>query len=247
MAADSDHTSFERARAWAVHLFTASGAVAGLLALEAAFRSDFPASVLWMLVALSIDGIDGSLARRARVSEVLPRIDGRRLDDIVDYLNYVIVPVVFLGRCGAIESLWVAAAPILASAYGFSQTDAKTEDHFFVGFPSYWNVVAIYVWWFEFETTTTTILLLALSVAVFVPLKYVHPSLMRSLWWTTNTGAALWVAVVAIGVGFPGSTGDLPLMELSLLYPAWYVAISFWLGGLAQREGQAAKTAKTES
>ena len=241
MAAGSDHTSFERARAWAVHLFTASGAVVGLIALEAAFRGDFRASVLWMLVALSIDGLDGFLARRYRVSEVLPRIDGRRLDDIVDYLNYVIVPVVFLARCGAIESVWVAAAPVLASAYGFSQADAKTEDHFFVGFPSYWNVLAIYVWWFDFGTAATASLLLALSAAVFVPLKYVYPSRMHSLWWTTNAGAALWVIVVALAVGLRGSTGDLPLIELSLIYPAWYLALSFWQGGLARRDGPAPK------
>ena len=240
MAAGGDHTSFERVRAWAVHLFTAGGAVVGLAALEAAARGDFRASILWMLVALSIDGVDGSLARWARVGEWVPGIDGRRLDDIVDYLNYVIVPIAFLGWSGAIESIWVAAVPVLASAYGFSQADAKTEDHFFTGFPSYWNVVAIYVWWLDLASTATALLLLVLSAAVFVPLKYVHPSRMGSLWWTTNIGAALWVGSVAVAVGFDEWTGDLPLMELSLLYPAWYLAVSFWLGGLAHRDGQTA-------
>ena len=238
MGAGGDHTSGQRVRAWAVHLFTASGAVVGLLAIEAAARGDFSASAIWMLVALSIDGVDGSLARRARVSEVVPGIDGRRLDDIVDYLNYVVVPIAFLGWTGAIESIGVAAAPLLASAYGFSQADAKTEDDFFVGFPSYWNVVAIYVWWFDFGVGVTSVLLVALAVAVFVPLKYLYPSRMRSLWWTTNVGAALWVILVAVGVGLPDQTGDWPLMEISLVYPAWYVGLSFWLGGLARRESR---------
>ncbi len=238
MGAGSDPTTLERGRAWAVHLFTASGAVVGLLAIEAAARGDFSASAIWMLVALSIDGVDGSLARGARVSEVVPGIDGRRLDDIVDYLNYVVVPIAFLGWTGAIESIGVAAAPLLASAYGFSQADAKTEDDFFVGFPSYWNVVAIYVWWFDFGVGVTSVLLVALAVAVFVPLKYLYPSRMRSLWWTTNVGAALWVILVALGVGLPDQTGDWPLMEISLVYPAWYVGLSFWLGGLARRESR---------
>ncbi len=241
MGAEGDHTIGEHARAWAVHLFTASGAVVGLFALEAAARGDFAASVLWMLAALAIDGVDGSLARRARVSQVVPGIDGRRLDDIVDYLNYVIVPVAFLFWAGAIESFWVAAAPILASAYGFSQADAKTEDHFFVGFPSYWNVVAIYVWWFDFGVGTTTLFLLPLSAAVFVPLKYVYPSRMKRLWWTTNAGAALWMLLVAAAVGFRTATEGWHLIEISLIYPAWYVALSFWFGGLAQRRLQSAK------
>jgi phosphatidylcholine synthase len=233
-----NHTLGERTRAWAVHLFTASGAIVGLVALHAAAAGQFRESVLWMLVALSIDSVDGMMARRARVSEVVPGIDGRRLDDIVDYLNYVIVPIAFLGFSGAIESTWVAAAPILASAYGFSQADAKTEDHFFVGFPSYWNVVALYVWWFEFNVVVTAILLVALAAAVFIPLKYVYPSRMQSLWWSTNAGAALWVGLVAIGVAFPEATAGWHLIEISLLYPAWYVGLSFWLGGLAHRQNR---------
>lgn len=233
-----NHTLGERLRAWAVHIFTASGGIVGLVALQAAAAGQFRESVLWMLLALTIDSVDGTMARRAKVSEVVPGIDGRRLDDIVDYLNYVIVPIAFLGFSGAIDSIWVAAAPILASAYGFSQADAKTEDHFFVGFPSYWNVVAIYVWWFDFSVTATAILLVALATAVFIPLKYVYPSRMQSLWWSTNAGAALWVGILAVAVAMPEATAGWHLIEISLLYPAWYVALSFWLGGLAHRQNR---------
>ncbi len=242
-----NHTLGERTRAWAVHLLTASGGVVGLIALEAAAGGDFRASALWMLVALSIDAVDGTLARRARVSEVVPGIDGRRLDDIIDYLNYVIVPIAFLSFSGAIESVWVAAAPILASGYGFSQADAKTEDHFFVGFPSYWNVVAIYVWVFDFSVAATALLLIALAFAVFIPLKYVYPSRMQSLWWSTNVGAALWVVVVALAIGFPERSAGWHLIEISLLYPVWYVALSFWLGGLAHRELRSQKREGAEA
>ena len=133
-----------RTLAWAVHLLTASGAAVGLAALLETARGDPRSALLWMLVALVIDSVDGTLARRADVERVVPRIDGRRLDDIVDYLNYVIVPVFFLAWSGRIDPLVLAGAPVLASAYGFSQTEAKTEDGYFLGFPSYWNVVALY-------------------------------------------------------------------------------------------------------
>ena len=243
-AETTEHGTGALLRAWSVHVFTASGAVVGLLALEAAARLDFQASALWMLLALFIDGIDGSMARAARVSEIVPGVDGRRLDDIVDYLNYVIVPVAFLMWLGAIDSMWVAAAPVLASAYGFSQADAKTEDHFFVGFPSYWNVVAIYVWAFELDGFLVAALMVLLAAAVFVPLKYVYPSRMRSLWWTTNLGAGLWTLVVAAATAMPELATRWNLMEASLLSPAWYVALSFWLGGLAHRYKKQATNAE---
>lgn len=239
----TEHGTGALLRAWSVHVFTASGAVVGLLAIEAAARLDFQASVLWMLLALFIDAVDGSMARAARVSEVVPGIDGRRLDDIVDYLNYVIVPVAFLIWLGAIDSIFVAAAPVLASAYGFSQADAKTEDHFFVGFPSYWNVVAIYVWAFELDGLLVATLLVLLAAAVFIPLKYVYPSRMRSLWWTTNLGAGLWTLVLAAATAMPELAARWNIMEASLVYPAWYVGLSFWLGGLARRDKKQATSA----
>jgi phosphatidylcholine synthase len=99
-----------------------------------------------MLAALAINSVDGTLARAFGVAEVLPGIDGRRLDDLVDYLNYVIVPAVFMVSSDALPGWGWAALPVLASAYGFSQREAKTDDDFFLGFPSYWNVVAIYLW-----------------------------------------------------------------------------------------------------
>ncbi len=223
-----------RARAWAVHAFTASGAVLGLLALLAAARGDYALSALWMLAALAVDGSDGLLARRFQVARFAPALDGRRLDDIVDYLNYVIVPVCFLVWSGHIESLWIAAAPVLASAYGFAQTEAKTRDHFFLGFPSYWNVVAIYLWQFQVGAVATGVVIVLLAALVFVPLRYLHPSQMHRLWWSTNLGAALWLGVVALAVAAPETAARLRLIECSLIYPVWYLGLSLWLGGLTR-------------
>jgi phosphatidylcholine synthase len=220
--------------AWGVHAFTASGAVVGAVALLAVVAGNLSQAAILMIVALAIDSVDGTLARAVRVGEVLPGIDGRRLDDIVDYLNYVIVPVVFLVAAGFLSPLW-AAAPILASAYGFSQHEAKTDDDFFLGFPSYWNVVALYVWLLDASPLTTTAFVAAFSIAVFVPLKYVYPSRMPVLRRTTNVMGGLWVVALAVAVVAPGFAERLRLAEVSLAYPIWYLLLSFRYGGLARR------------
>ncbi len=217
--------------AWAVHLLTASGAVLGVLALLAVTHGDFPRAVLLMLAALAIDSVDGTLARRFRVAEVLPGVDGRRLDDLVDFLNYVIVPAVFMVASGALPGWGWATLPVLASAYGFSQQEAKTEDDFFLGFPSYWNVVAIYLFLLELPPWISAALVSGLALAVFIPLKYVYPSRMHALWRTTNAGAALWLLAVSAVILWPRPTREIRLVETSLLYPAYYIAISMWLGG----------------
>jgi phosphatidylcholine synthase len=230
------------ALAWAVHAFTASGAVVGVAALLEVAAGHLRGAALLLLVGLFIDSVDGTLARAARVAEVVPEIDGRRLDDIVDYLNYVIVPAVFLVAAGSVSHPAVAGAVALASAYGFSQQDAKTPDDFFLGFPSYWNVVAIYLWGLGIAPATGTAIVLGLVVAVFVPLKYLYPSRAPVLWRTTAFGALVWVVLVAVAVAARGDAGQppavtnpllrLPLLEISLLYPAYYLALSFTVGGL---------------
>jgi phosphatidylcholine synthase len=225
-----------RTLAWGVHALTASGAAVGLAALLETARGHPRAALVCMLVALVIDGVDGTLARRADVERIVPRIDGRRLDDIVDYLNYVIVPVFFLAWQGAIEPLALAAAPVLASAYGFAQTEAKTEDGYFLGFPSYWNVVALYAFLLDASAGVTTAFLVALSIGVFVPLKYLYPSQMTAWGRVVNGGAAVWLLAVATLLLFPALPGHAALAWVSLAYPVGYVALSFWLGG-ALRSG----------
>jgi len=218
-----------------VHALTASGTVVGLLALLAISRGDLRGACLWMLLALAIDGVDGSLARWAQVRRFVPRLDGRRLDDIVDYLNYVVVPAFFLANAGLLPHWSFAALPLLASAYGFSQDEAKTADHFFLGFPSYWNVVALYAFALDISPPTVALWVVGLSLAVFIPSRYVYPSHMTRLARITNLGAGLWVVWLAVALAWPHVFRGLPAFEVSLLYPAWYVAVSALLGGWFRR------------
>src|SRR4026209_2651296 len=135
--------------AWAVHGYTALGAVAGFAMTGAVFRAQYQAAFLLIVAATVVDGTDGLLGRWGRVKEFTLGFDGARLDDIVDYLTFVFIPALLLYRAGLRPpaAAWlVVAAMLLSGAYGFSSVDAKADDHFFTGFPSYWNIVALYLY-----------------------------------------------------------------------------------------------------
>jgi len=216
--------------AWSVHLFTASGGVFGALALVAIARGDLAFAGVMMLITMAIDAVDGAMARAVGVSEVLPKVDGRRLDDIIDFVNFVIVPVVFMAAAGSLTHWFFIALPVLASSYGFSQLDAKTEDDFFLGFPSYWNVLALYLWMLDLSPGAGDAWLLGLSIAVFVPLKYIYPSKMKVLRISTCAGGILWSLAMVWMILEPESASAIRGPEVSLIYPAYYIALSVWLG-----------------
>ena len=222
----------QRILAWGVHLFTASGAVLGAWALLAIDRGEWHTALLLMFAALLVDSADGVLARTVGVSRVLPHFDGRRLDDMVDYLNYVVVPAVFLVAAGYLPHWGWAAVPILASAYGFGQSEAKTADDFFLGFPSYWNVVAFYAWALDVAPWFCTLAVVILAVGVFVPIKYVYPSRLRRWRGTTLAlGGVAGAATLALLLD-PERGRALHLAWLTTLFPIWYLLLSFHLGGL---------------
>lgn len=165
--------------AWGVHLFTASGAVWGFLAALAIFEHDWKAMILWMIVAMFVDGFDGMLARWADVRTYAKGIDGALLDNILDYLNYVVVPALFLVEAEVLPAsvrLLGACSILLTSAYQFAQTDAKTDDHHFKGFPSYWNVAALYMLLMNLPQWVNFGFLMLFNIMVFIPIKYIYPS-----------------------------------------------------------------------
>ena len=185
--------------AWAVHLYTALGVVCGLGCVLATVQGDFRRAFLWLVVATFIDATDGVLARAARVKEHIPHFDGARLDDIVDYLTYVFAPVFLMYRAGVLPEEWgvgVAAVILLSSAYGFAAGDAKADDHFFTGFPSYWNIVAVYLFAAEIPQAVNGAILLALSALVFVRVGYVYPTRTPTLRGLTISLGAVWASMV---------------------------------------------------
>src|SRR6266436_642423 len=220
------------ALAWLVHLYTALGAVIAFLTIILIEQLKFQEAFWLMSLAVVIDATDGTFARVTRVKEIIPWFDGDRLEDIIDYANYVIVPCWFFIHADLLpaeDALWLASLPLLASAYGFCQKEAKTTDHFFLGFPSYWNIIAFYFYVLRSPPWINAFALLILSLLVFVTIKYIYPSRSPHFRILTNSVGILWaIAVLIIIYLLPGP--PLSLIFISMLFPAYYTLLSLWLG-----------------
>lgn len=217
--------------AWAVHFYTATGAVLAFLAVNEVFAREFRAAFMWLFVAVVVDATDGALSRLTSVHERTPRFSGEKLDDLVDYLTFVFVPVLIVARADLVPAAWelaVASAMLLSSAYGFASEDAKTEDWFFTGFPSYWNVAALYLFVGGLPAPVNAAILVTLAALVFVRIGYVYPSRTPTLRTLTVTLTAIWgVCVLAIIVSLPNPSRL--LVWLSLVFPVYYMLLSFSL------------------
>jgi phosphatidylcholine synthase len=206
-----------------VHVFTALGGICALLATLAVVSGAWEAAFAWLGLAMVIDGIDGTLARKAKVERWLPRFSGERLDLVLDYLTYVFVPVLallqaqFLSDSGGVV---LAGLILLSSLFHFCDTESKAPDHSFVGFPAIWNVVAFYVFAFAPPQAATAALVLACVALTFVPLKWVHPLRTTRLRPVTVAAAALWIgaAVAVLAAGFPAGPWAGAILLLVAVY-----------------------------
>ncbi|WP_417809204.1 CDP-alcohol phosphatidyltransferase family protein [Thioclava sp.] len=194
-----------RFKALCVHLLTATGAVLSMLALLAAADQKWSLMFLWLVVAFFVDGIDGPLARRYDVKNNSPLYDGELMDLIVDYLTYVFIPAFALFKSGLLPG-WPGWLAIIAITYGsvvyFSDTRMKMKDNSFSGFPGAWNMLVLVLFALSPAPTTSLVVVVALSIAMFLPLKFIHPvrtkrwrvvSLPIALAWTFFAG---WAALV---------------------------------------------------
>jgi phosphatidylcholine synthase len=217
--------------AWLVHLFTASGAVLALLALIAVVERNYRLAFAWLALQIIVDTVDGALARAAKVKEHIPWFNGAKLDDIIDYLTYVVIPALMVWHGRLVPDAWaipVAAVMLLASAYGFNRDDAKTDDHFFTGFPSYWNIVVFYLFVAGWQPGVNAAVLVLLAVLVFVPIRYVYPS--RTPVWQPLTLALGTIWGVLAGVMLWQYPAVSPMLFLaSLVFPVYYFALSVYL------------------
>ena len=164
--------------AWAVHAFSATGAVLALFAVVAIFDHRWTEALLWLFAALVVDGVDGTLARAAGTKKVTPRIDGDALDLVIDYLNYVFVPTLFMLEAELLPdtlAMLLAALIQLSSLYVFARRDMKTEDNYFRGFPALWNIVALYLYAAQIDPGIAAAIVVALVVLTFAPIHFVHP------------------------------------------------------------------------
>ena len=204
-----------------------------MLATLATIRAEYRAAFFWLAMQVAIDATDGVLARALKVSERLPHLDGARLDDIIDYLTYVFVPVLIALHARLLPpeaGTWVGIAVLLASGYGFAQTAAKvkTGDYFFTGFPSYWNIVVLYLYVLAWAPVINAVILLMFAVLVFVPLRYVYPSRTTTLAGLTNGLGVAW-ALLMLWILWRLPEREVAWSLVSLVFPAYYFALSLWL------------------
>ena len=224
--------------AWAVHIFSACGLLAGFLSILAINRSDWRAAMAWLLVALLIDGIDGTFARKFKVKEKLPIVDGKMIDTVVDFTNYAVVPAYFIYMAGVVPpalGLPIAFLILIVSAVYYGKEGMVSEDFYFVGFPVMWNVVVFYLV-FVFPNSQTTLdprplplintaVIVILAAMHFIPIKFAYPSRASSMRISTT------VATVSILVLMPVIVWVYPQV------PAWLRILAVgnlaYFGGLA--------------
>jgi len=240
-------TAGQKIAAYGVHVFTASGVVFALLAAaEVASPSPRPKWVyLYLAIQVLIDALDGPMARAVHIKIRAPRIDGRTIDDIVDYLTYTFIPLLLIWRMGWLPGGnstgggigWIALA-MVASLFGFSNTAAKDEQGgFFLGFPSYWNIIAFYVgiWHAMAGPWPGAIVIVVLTILTVLPVRFIYPNLAPRPWkMPTMIGALVWLVLLAwMWTNYPTPPGW--LMWVSLVYPAFYIALSAWLDVKSRR------------
>ncbi|MFN7949625.1 MAG: CDP-alcohol phosphatidyltransferase [Blastocatellia bacterium] len=226
--------------AWGVHLYTALGlvAAAGIAVLlvrggEESFRMAF----YLMFIATAIDTTDGWLARLVNVKEVTPGFDGRRLDDLIDFHTYTTLPLLLIWRAGIMPAgqEWWLLLPLLASAYGFCQTQAKTADNYFLGFPSYWNIVAFYLYLLRLPSWWSLAIVVVLALLTFVPSRYLYTTHGGPFSIVTNVFGSAWaVSLLVILAQMPDVSMWLVWASLSFpvyyMLASWAITIRFWFG-----------------
>ena len=187
----------DKIAAWAVHGFTASGAVLGFLAIISILNNDLVGAFLWLGLALLIDGIDGSLARKIGVLDKTPNIDGSTLDNVIDYLNYVIIPALMIYWFQMVPNGWEIILPagmFAVSLYTFANMNMKTNDYYFSGFPAVWNIVVLYFYILNTHPIINVIIILLLFIFTFIPIKFVHPLRVKKIRNLTIFCTVLWSA-----------------------------------------------------
>jgi len=221
----------DKIAAWAVHGFTASGAVLGFLAIISIFNNDQTSSFLLLGLALLVDGLDGTIARKVGVSDKAPNIDGSTLDNVIDYLNYVIIPSLMIYWFQMVPNGWeiiIPASIFAVSLYTFANINMKTEDYYFSGFPALWNIVVLYFYILNTNHYINLIVIIFLSILTFIPIKFVHPLRVKKLRNITIFCTIIWSATtLKLVTTFP----EINLFNEKIVLTIWIIC-SFYFAAI---------------
>lgn len=198
-----EFTPAEWGRAWLVHLFTTLGIVASMLALRDVLIGDAKRSIIWLLLTLLIDGVDGPIARALQVERRVPLIDGFLLDLIIDYVACVVVPACFMYKFHVVPNnnfgVFVLCVLVFTSAIWFARKDMMTADNWFRGFPAAWNIVGPLLFLLEAREGVGAALSLVLSVLCLSNMPYPHMARARFMRLYTAAAATILFGGMAIG------------------------------------------------
>lgn len=211
-------TPVSRILGYGVHLLTSCGMVTAFLAMVAIGKGDYKEALSWLLLYLVIDGIDGTFARKLKVKENLPTMDGAVIDDLSDFANFVFVPCWLLYECGLMATPFNFIAVIiiiLSSAIYYGKGKVVTDDNYFLGFTGMWNVVLFFlICVFDFSEIINFVLLISLAIMQYLPIKFIYPSKPSKFRWLHI------VVSVAMLIGFGGVLFEYPKEVLIFKYLA---------------------------
>ena len=210
-----------------MHILTALGAGLGLWAIILTYDGFYQEAVWVLAVAAIVDSIDGALARLTETKEYAPKIDGTLMDNIVDFITWTIAPLLWMYATMELP-VWVLGICAVASAFGFSNIRAKTDDNFFMGFPSYWNIVVFYIFLLDLPELFASAILLMFAITTFLPVKFVYPSRTNYLRTLTLVLATIFtLQLVALMYYFEESPAW--LTYTSFIFPFYYFGLSFFV------------------
>lgn len=191
---EKTYSLVERTKAWSVHVFTASGLIPAFLAILCIADHDFRSAMLWLMLALFIDGVDGTFARIWKVKEVLPNMDGKTIDYVIDFATYAIIPAYFIYEANILPTqlnMLSAFLILIVSAVYYGMEGMVSEDLYFIGFPVMWNMVAFYLFFvLGLPPIINFGLIVFFATIHFVPIKFAYPS-RKSKYQFINIGASL--------------------------------------------------------
>ena len=215
---------------WLIHLFTSSGAIIGVFTIQAIFNGNFQLALALLFLAMLVDTFDGFLARKIKVWEVIPIIDGKLLDLVIDFTNFVFVPAVFLYHGNLLPSGWselLVALVVLTGCYNYGLAEDSTPDGYFIGFPAAWNFVCFYFITFDTSPWINATVVLILSILHFIPIKFIYLTKTRAFPHLTLSIAILWAIS---GIWAIASFGNVPQFILAVLIigPIYMVALGIY-------------------
>ena len=220
-------TPFRVFLALSVHVLTATGVILAFLSMLAVMAGEGGTALRLLALAAFIDAFDGTFARRADVLKYTPYIDGALLDNLVDYLTWVFIPLIWAWVFLSVP-VWVCVLCLFSSLFGFSHTEAKTPDHFFRGFPSYWNILIFYLFIFQAGPQAASIIMLVCAVLVLLPFKVIYPSRTPQFYKTTLAFSGIYICMLG-GMLYFLTNSPLWLPIASFFFPLYYVVLSFVL------------------